>query len=168
MWVLRHAKAAPHGPEDHGRPLTGKGRRQAAEVERFLAESGTALGALPGLVLSSSALRALETAEVVVRALGDRAELVVDRRLYEADPDDVVDVLRTLAGEPTSVMVVGHNPTLHEFALALVGAADPHGRARLEKGFPTGALAVIRVPVARWAELSPGSGELATLFTPGR
>ena len=167
MWVLRHAKAAPHGPDDHGRPLAPKGRRQGVELERFLRESAGELGPLPRLVLSSSALRALETAELVLPALGD-AELLVDRRLYEADPDDVLAVLREVPDDVSSVMVVGHNPTLHDFALALVGPDDEKGRHRLEEGFPTGALAVVTSPADRWARLDSGEGALLTLFTPGR
>ena len=157
MWVLRHAKAAPHGPDDHSRPLAGKGRRQGAELEAFLRRSAGGVGPLPRLVLSSSALRALET-----------AELVVDRRLYEADPDDVIDVLRAVDDDVPSVMVVGHNPTLHDLALALVGPEDPTGRARLEEGFPTGALAALRSPTDRWARLQMAEGALLTLVSPGR
>jgi phosphohistidine phosphatase len=166
VWVLRHAKAAPHGPDDHLRPLTGKGRRQSAEVARLLEDAAPA--PTPELVLSSSAARARQTAELVLPALGERTELVVDGRLYQADPDDVIELLRAQPDDVRSVMVVGHNPTMHEVALELVGTADAAGRERLEQGFPTAALAVVRLPASSWAQLSPGTGELVELFTPGR
>jgi phosphohistidine phosphatase len=167
VWILRHAKAGAHGPDDHGRALTGKGRRQSAEVERFL--EGHALPApKPTLVLSSSARRARQTAELVLPGLGPEADLVVDRRLYNADPDDVVDVLREVPDEVSSVMIVGHNPTLHDLALELVGSRDQTGRDRLEGGFPTAALAVVNIAAPSWARLGPGTGELVGLLTPGR
>jgi len=168
VWVLRHAKASPHGPDDHSRPLGPKGRRQGAELEAFLRASAAELAPVPRLVLSSSALRALETAELVLPALGDDAELVVEPRLYEADADDVVNVVREVPDDVGSVMVVGHNPTLHDLALALVGAQDHQGRARLEEGFPTGALAAVRSPADRWSRLQMGEGDLLAMFTPGR
>jgi phosphohistidine phosphatase len=167
VWVLRHAKAGPHGPDDHGRPLTGKGWRQSEEVERFLEEASLGVP-LPEHVVTSSAKRARQTAELVRPALRPDVELVADRRLYQADSDDVVDVLRELPDEVRSVMVVGHNPTLHDLALELLGRADAAGRDRLEQGFPTGALAVVRLPAPSWAELEPGTGDLVELFTPGR
>ena len=167
VWILRHAKAEPHGPDDHSRALTGKGRRQSAEVERFL-EDHVRPVPKPTMVVSSSAQRARQTAELVLPGLDPATELVVDRRLYQADPDDVVDVLRELPDETSSVMVVGHNPTLHDLAFELVSDDDVDGRDRLEQGFPTAALAVVRAPAPSWARLGPGAGELVELFTPGR
>ena len=169
MWVLRHAKAAAHGPDDHGRSLAPKGRRQAGDVEKFLLDPERAPRPLPKFVLCSSALRALETAELVFPALGDDdLPFVVDRRLYQADPEDVVSIVRELDDDVPSVMVVGHNPTLHDLALELLTPEDEAGHARLDQGFPTAALAVVRLPAPRWAEASFGSGELVTVFTPHR
>jgi phosphohistidine phosphatase len=168
VWVLRHAKAGPHGPDDHERPLTGKGRRQAAEVERFLADPPPSAAPRPELVLSSSATRAVETAQLVLPALGEQARFVVDRRLYGADPDDVVAILRELPDDVRSVMVVGHNPTLEEVALELVDPDDATGRERLERGLPTGALAMVRMPAPSWSVVSPGTGSLVELIIPGR
>ena len=84
-----------------------------------------------------------------------------------ADADDVVEVIRELGGDAPSVLVVGHNPTFHELALLLLEPEDA-GRARLETGFPTAALAVVAVPTPSWARLSPGTGTLLELRTPDR
>ena len=94
-------------------------------------------------------------------------ELVVERRLYDADADDVAELLRERGPEERSVLVVGHNPTLHEFALLLVDPEDPE-RVRLEQGFPTAALAVVTVATPTWAQLSLGTGTLLDLRTPPR
>jgi phosphohistidine phosphatase len=166
VWVLRHAKAAPQGRDDHSRPLTARGRRQATEVGTYLAGAPVPDVDSPELVLSSSARRAVQTAELVVAELGGDVELVVEPRLYQADPDDVVDVLRELGSDPPSVLVVGHNPTVHELAFLLVDGDDGRGRSRLERGFPTAALAVIAVGATSWTGLSTGTGTLLDLHTP--
>jgi phosphohistidine phosphatase len=118
-------------------------------------------------VLSSSARRAVQTAELVMAQLASPVELVVERRLYSADADDVVEVIRELGGDASSVLVVGHNPTLHELALLLLEPGDA-GRAPLETRFPTAALAGVAVPTPSWARLSLGTGTLLELRTPDR
>ncbi|HXQ91195.1 MAG TPA: histidine phosphatase family protein [Acidimicrobiales bacterium] len=165
VWVLRHAKAARDGPDDHSRPLTARGRRQATEVGRAIAD-GPGSVVPPALVLCSSARRAVQSAQLVSAELDAGVELVVDGRLYRADPDDVIGVLRELGAEPSAVMVVGHNPTVHELALLLLEDDDTEGRARLERGFPTAAVAVVEVSASSWDRLSPGTGTLRELRTP--
>ena len=166
VWVLRHAKAEAHGPDDHGRALTGRGRRQASEVGDYLA--GAALPGVqrPRTVLCSSATRARQTAELAVDALGDDVDVRVEPALYGADPDDVLDVLRTLDDTVTSVLVVGHNPTLHELVVLLIDDALEDERARVEARFPTAALAVVGVPAPQWSRLALGTGRLVELRLP--
>jgi len=164
--VLRHAKAASQGPDDHGRALTARGRRQAAAVGGYVAGASVRGALAPALVLSSSARRAVETAEIVAAALDPPVELVVERALYSADVDDAVEIVRGLVDDAASVMVVGHNPTMHELALGLLDARDTAGRARLEGGFPTAALAVTAVPTDSWARVTLGSATLLALHTP--
>jgi phosphohistidine phosphatase len=166
VWVLRHAKAAAHGPDDHSRRLTARGTRQATEVGSYLARAPLAGFPVPELVLCSSARRAVQTAELVMSQLVTPVELAVERRLYSADADDVIEIVRDHGGDVPSVLVVGHNPTLQELALLLL-ERDDAGRARLEEGFPTAALAVVAVPVTSWARLTLGTGTLIELRTPG-
>jgi len=168
VWVLRHAKATAHGPDDHSRVLAPRGLRQATAVGRSVAADPVDGAPVPVLVLCSSARRAVQTAELVVAALADRTDLEVERGLYEADADDIVDRLRLVHDEVVSVMVVGHNPTLHDLALLLLDPQDAAGRSRLEAGFPTAALAVVGIPAPSWGKLSMGTGRLLALRTPGR
>jgi phosphohistidine phosphatase len=123
---------------------------------------------VPELVLTSSARRAVQTAELVVAALDPSVELIVEKALYGADADDVVEVIRNFGGDAASVLVVGHNPTVHELALVLLKSEDTDGRARLERGFPTAALAVSAVGTDSWAGLSMGTATLLELHTPER
>ncbi|HXW33262.1 MAG TPA: histidine phosphatase family protein [Acidimicrobiales bacterium] len=162
LWVLRHAKAeaALPGESDHPRKLTDRGKRQARKVRSEGVGLATAAGApLPGIVLTSSAARARETAELVLPALGG-AELEEEPSLYGADPDDVIELVRNRDDDSDSVMVVGHNPTLEDLVFMLVGGmrdeSDSAG-ARPFEGLRTGDLAVVLVDIASWSRLHIGT-----------
>ena len=127
VYLCRHAKAAP-GQPDEGRELTGKGRKQAAELGERLA----ALSDPPAIVLTSPLVRARQTAEAIATATG--APLAVERRL---SPGATVDDLReALADRQGPVATVGHQPDCSEIALAVTGA-DP--------GFKPGAMAELEL-----------------------
>jgi phosphohistidine phosphatase len=170
VWVLRHAKAVAHseGDDDRSRPITARGRRQGAALEHHLAEVLASGAPTPGAVLCSSAVRARQTAEAVLPALAGDVELSFEGELYGADPDDIVTRLRMVPHSMHCVMVVGHNPTLHELVMALLDPDDHDGCARVEDGFPTAALALVALPADRWTDVTPGSGRLLELFVPPR
>jgi len=169
VWVLRHAKAAPEKPggDDHSRPLAPRGHRQGAALRARLPDLATGDRPLPSLVLCSTARRARQTADDVIGALGPDVIVDVERSLYTAGSGDVVERLRLVPDGVVSVMVVGHNPTLHELGFDLVAASDA-GRHRLDEGFPTAALAVVGLDIGEWTELAPGSGRLEELVVPER
>lgn len=168
LWLLRHAKAAddpPPGGSDHERPLAPRGRRDAAALGRRLGAGDLGFGAvdLPDLVLTSSAARTVETAQLVAGAHG----VPIDRRrrLYYGSPDDVLAEIRTIDDGVRSLMVVGHNPATHSLALELLGDDDAVGRATLAS-FPTCACAVFDVGRARWRDAAPGEVALRGFVRP--
>ena len=156
LLLLRHAKSSwkNAGLDDHDRPLKKRGRRDAPRMGRLLVAEGLA----PGLILTSSALRASETAAAVATACGKSAGLRSFRELYLAEPDDYALLLRELPDSNERVMVVGHNPTLEELLELLTGARET---------MPTAALALIELPIERWGELAlDGSARLVRLWRP--
>jgi phosphohistidine phosphatase len=164
LWLLRHAKTVPDPPPgktDHERPLAPRGRRDADALARRLEDDRLGFRArdLPGLVLCSTAVRTVQTAERVVPGLGD-PPVDYRRALYDASPDDVIDELRSLDDEVDTVMVVGHNPTAQILAVSMEKKRDDR------RTFPTCALAVYRLPVKKWAEVEQGTGTLLGLFVP--
>jgi phosphohistidine phosphatase len=170
VWVLRHAKAAPGEPggDDRSRPLTARGHRQGAALRARLPELAASERPLPTLVLCSTARRARQTAEEVLDGLGPGTRIELEPLLYTADAGAVVERLRLVPDEVVSVMVVGHNPTLHELCFDLVAAEDEVSRRRLDDGFPTAALAVVGIDAPVWAELVAGAGHLEELVVPER
>jgi phosphohistidine phosphatase len=164
LWLLRHAKTVPDPPPgktDHERPLAPRGRRDADALARRLEADrlGFEVGDLPGLVLCSTAVRTVQTAERVVPGLGD-PPVEYRRALYDASPDGVLDELRMVDDDVTSVMVVGHNPTAQSLAVSMQDEPDER------RAFPTCALVVYRLPVKHWAKVAEGTGTLLGLFSP--
>ena len=125
LHLLRHGKSSwkDGALDDHDRPLSKRGRRAAAVLADHLARSGLA----PDLVLCSSALRARQTFDLIARALKP-PRVIVERALYEAGPRRLLRYLRELPESAQCVLLVGHNPALHELALTL---ADTPSRSRL-------------------------------------
>ncbi|QWZ07045.1 histidine phosphatase family protein [Nocardioides panacis] len=146
--LLRHAKSdwSTPGQPDRDRPLSGRGRRQAPEAGRWLAEHGP----VPDLVVVSPAVRARRTWDLVAAELPGTPPTRVEDRVYAASPAELLAVLADLPEATATVLLVGHNPGLEELVEHLTGE---HVR------LPTSALAVLDVP-APWSALGPGAGTL--------
>ena len=159
--MLRHAASRGGGPTtpDHDRPLAPDGRRAARRVGGFLRR----VERQPVVILCSTAQRAQQTADLVAAALG-HVEIVLDAGLYEADAADLLRTVQRVPAGATAVMVVGHNPGMHELALELTESAGGVDDPRLA-AFPAGALACIATPT-RWSELRPGAASLEWLVLP--
>jgi phosphohistidine phosphatase len=157
LLVLRHATAAGEpGVNDLRRPLTGRGRRNAAEAGRWL----LAQGIIPDRVLCSTAERTRQTWARLSAELGaaaDRSTVTFDRRVYDAGAMALLYLAAEQPDEAAVVLTVGHNPASHQLVAELTGRRD--------FGFPPCALAVIKL-TGSWADTAPGDGQLATLWTP--
>ena len=136
LYLLRHAKSSWDDPElaDHERPLSARGRRAADAIGNYLREHGIE----PELVLCSSAARTRET----LARIGLSGE--VERELYGASANELLARVRELSPRLESVLLIGHNPGMHDLALALTG--EPADK------YPTGALATIEL--AGWTARS--------------
>ncbi|GAA3247712.1 SixA phosphatase family protein [Nonomuraea helvata] len=147
--VLRHAKA-DHilGLADRERPLTGRGERDAKRAGDEIRAAGLA----PDVVLCSPAVRTRRTAEIAF----PEVEISYERDIYEAYPEDLFEVVRRADPELGTVVLCGHNPGVHELALALAGG---------DYVFRPGAFAVIELEPA-WEDLWPGQGRLVTHWDP--
>jgi phosphohistidine phosphatase len=162
LWLLRHAKSAwdRPGTDDQDRPLSPRGERDAERMRRYLDDEHTG----PALVLCSSAIRARRTLEVVAPALRGEPDIRIEPELYTFDATVLLARLRAIgaAGEP--VMLVGHNPAIHELALDIVGSGE--GLAAMSAKYPTGALAEIEVAGDTWGTLEERMGRLLRFVRP--
>jgi phosphohistidine phosphatase len=163
LWLLRHAKSSWDDPDlpDRLRPLAPRGVRAAGAVAGHLRATAVA----PDLVLCSPARRAVQTWEGVAPGVPGGTPVEIDEAIYHADGDELFARLRDVPSRIGSVLLVGHNPGLHDLAVDLVGSGDAGLRARLFTKFPTGALATLEVP-GDWQGLTWGAASLLAFVVP--
>jgi phosphohistidine phosphatase len=167
LLLLRHAKSSwdEGSLSDHARPLNTRGRRAADAM----AEQMRGLGLAPDVVLVSSARRTLQTLESL-QPLEDSPIVEVLDALYLAPWETLRNALRQVPDTARSVLLIAHNPGLHDLAMALGGvdpAAPPASpmAERLARDYPTGALAEFAV-AGRWSELDGGGARLVRFLCP--
>jgi phosphohistidine phosphatase len=154
LHLLRHAKSSwDESVEDHERALSRRGREAARRVGESLP---AALGALD-LVLCSTALRTRETAELALAGFSLR--VLHQDALYLAGCAALLRHLRGIDEGAGAVLVIGHNPGLHELALALASPDSPRYRALAAGKFPTTARASFAVE-SPWARLGQSPNAL--------
>lgn len=161
LGLLRHAKADfdDAGTRDFDRGLSERGRRGAALIGRHIAEQAIDWDR----VIASPAERVRRTIEATALAL----EPIFDERAYLAEPAALIDMLRTAPDEAAAILLVGHNPGLHELLFWL---ADPDDESALiaqaSDEFPTAAFALLELEIDDWAGLAPGCGKLIRFTRP--
>jgi phosphohistidine phosphatase len=185
LMLLRHAKTERDSPSgnDRDRRLTERGREDAPTLGRYIAANRLA----PQCVLVSPATRARETWELLKEELPGQPRHEMIEQLYGADTAELLHIVRVaqqLAGGSAAdrLMIVGHNPGLHEFALALTWSSDGKSaqasstKASLTKdsashraladNLPTSGLVMISFAIDDWADVSFGRGRLERLVSP--
>lgn len=156
LLLLRHGKSSWDNIylSDYERPLKERGRRDARRMGRLLRQMALA----PDLIVTSSAERALATAERTALACDFEGEIRPTRELYHADPETYLAVLAELPDEFERVLVVGHNPGLENLVEDLIGEW---------RRMPTAALAQVALPVEKWRDLNDAAqGRLVNLWYP--
>lgn len=162
--LLRHAKTErdAHSGKDHDRRLDERGHHDGAEIGRWLAAENYR----PDLVLVSDAARAQETWELVRPAIPSAPARHL-AELYGADPSELLRAIHgTAKADPKCLMIIAHNPGLHELALALIAGGDADGRRALDANLPTSGVAVIDFKIDDWDDIGFRGGQLARFASP--
>jgi phosphohistidine phosphatase len=163
LYLLRHAKSSWDELDlpDHDRPLSPRGRVAARRMASHMRKAKVQ----PGLVLCSSAVRAQQTYKAIAPVLGPSVKVSVEDALYGASSADLLERLRALPEQVGAVLMIGHNPGMHELVIDLAGDGEPAAVAQVAEKFPTGSLATLKGP-DRWSELAPGQAFLESLAVP--
>jgi len=166
LMLLRHAKTehdAPSG-QDQDRRLDDRGRLDAAAVGGWIGRHPP----LPDAVLVSTAVRTQQTWEIVREALKTHTPRVKSlAELYGADPAQLLQIIRMAeATDPKRLMVIGHNPGMHELALALAGSGEAAAKKALEDNLPTTGLAIFDFAIEDWNEVAFRRGKLVHFTSP--
>ena len=161
LLLLRHGKSDWNTDKsDFNRPLQDRGKRAAQRMGVWLATNDL----VPDYVISSPAERALVTAEKCCKAMGQGADNIVQQqKIYLADADDLLEVLRQIPTEASRVLLVGHNPGLEELLLSLTAAeVEPAEDGKL---LATATLAILEID-EDWSDLKQNSARLVKLIRP--
>ncbi len=156
LLILRHAKSSwkDEALSDHDRPLNKRGKRDAPRMRELVREKGLT----PDLILSSTARRALATAEAAAETCGYDGDVRGLHGLYSFGPEPYLAALIGLPDHCECVMLVGHNPAMEELLEVLTGEY---------LRFPTAALAHVELPVDHWQDLDEEiEGKLIDLWRP--
>lgn len=169
LMLLRHAKTETDAPSgrDQDRRLDERGHRDAAEIGGWIAGHPP----FPETVLVSHATRARQTWDLAWEAMKDRVpapQVEILPELYGAEPGQILETIRsaTVAADPKQLLLVGHNPGLHEIALMLIGGGDPAGARAIADNLPTAGLAVFDFDVEDWGDVGYRRGRLAQFVSP--
>jgi len=162
LHLLRHAKSSRKDPtlEDHERPLSKRGRAAAKAMARYMERTKIA----PDIVLCSTAVRAKQTLDPIAKRLRP-AKVVFEDGIYEVPESKLWKHLRALPERAQTVLMIGHNPGLHDLALALADAGSHNHLPFSEGKFPTGALATFSFD-GKWKDLRPHGAQLIALIQP--
>ena len=161
LGLLRHAKSDwdDISLRDYDRGLNDRGKRGAAVMGGHIRAHGVAWD----LLLASPAERVKRTLDATRLKIPTRWE----ERVYLADSDALIELLRGLDGDPSAVLLAGHNPGLQELIFDLVA---PEHENRLfdiaAEKYPTATFAVLELAIDRWADCQPGCGTLVHLARP--
>jgi phosphohistidine phosphatase len=173
LMLLRHAKTehdAPSG-QDQDRRLDDRGRLDAAAVGGWIGRHPP----LPDAVLVSTAVRARQTWEIAGQAIKEvlrkpaaakwQVELLDE--IYGAEPAQLLRIVRMAeVGDPGILMLVGHNPGMHELALMLTGSGDAAAKKAIENNLPTAGLAILDFAIDDWSAVSFRGGKLVRFTSP--
>jgi phosphohistidine phosphatase len=168
LMLLRHAKTENDAPggRDQDRRLDDRGRLDAAEIGKWMARHPP----FPDSVLVSPAVRSHQTWELAWDSMKDtmpQPKVELPAELYGADPSALLQIIYSVAtDDPQRLLLVGHNPGLHELAFGLTGSGNAAARAALADNLPTSGLAVIDFDTDDWRDVSFRGGRLELFISP--
>ena len=153
LFIIRHAKSSwdASNIDDFERPLNDRGKRDAPRMGKRLKEKDIQ----PTLLLSSPAKRALSTAKGIAKVLKyPKDDIKTDRRLYHADEETMLTVVRELKEKQDVVMIFSHNPGLTEFVNSLMD-----GELDIDN-VPTCGVVAFKLDLDTWKDVDWGKGKL--------
>ncbi|HEY6862210.1 MAG TPA: histidine phosphatase family protein [Pseudolabrys sp.] len=164
LLLFRHAKAerSEPGMQDRDRRLIERGCKEAAKVGAYMASHAL----IPDRVMTSPSARTQETWKFAATAFRRPPVATSVERLYNATAHDIFSVVKETGATTHTLLIIGHNPGLHELALMLIASGDIEAREQLREKLPTSGLAIIDFALDDWSKLHPQCGRLGRFVTP--
>ena len=164
LLLFRHAKAtrSGRGIEDRPRALVDRGRKDSAIIGAYLAADAL----IPDRMLVSPAVRTQETWKFAAPEFPTITDAHTVEQLYDATPEAIMAAIKETPAFVHSLLIIAHNPGLHELALMLVASGNAKARARLKEKLPTAGLVIIDFAFDDWRQLRREAGRLERYVTP--
>ena len=167
IYLLRHTKAgwSESSTDDIARALNQQGRENAVQIGQHLSKNKIS----PDLILCSNATRAQETLSFIRPFLPENQAIQVLESLYLASSETLLHYLTNLDEEVKSVLIVAHNPGLHELAIHLAGRENIGTSLllnRIMQRFPSGAFTTVQNQPELWSELNQSESTLVDFVCP--
>jgi phosphohistidine phosphatase len=155
IYLLRHGKSSwkDESLSDIERPLNGRGKRASETMGALVKREKV----MVDLVLSSSAVRARQTTECLLAAANISTEVRFDERIYEAEVQRLLEIVKQIENTKKSVLLVGHNPGFEEFLEWLTGIFET---------MPTATLAKVVLKASSWSGVREKAGTLEWIVKP--
>ncbi len=162
IFLMRHSKAGQTDKymlNDHERPLTEKGEQLVPELADYFNKHYKDFP--PQLIISSTALRAKQTAELFKNnfKLGE-PEIKEFQELYITGVDEILSVIHNIDNKIDSILMVSHNPGLHTFAIHFAKDGDKHKFREMRSNFPPGSFAAFQIDCDNWYEVNENTATL--------
>ncbi len=156
LLIMRHAKSSWKEKElpDHDRPLKKRGRKDIANMAKILKKKAL----VPDFILSSTAVRAKDTASLMAEKLNYKGKLELVENFYMAEPETYIKKIATVPEKVENLLIIGHNPGLEGLVMTLGDKIA---------SLPTGSIAKIYLFIDKWSELTTETdGEINHLWLP--
>ena len=157
--LIRHAKSSWDDSfiKDHDRTLSERGLNDAPLVGKFLNKKNI----IPDLILTSTAKRASNTAELILNEIDDKnVKIKYDKNIYLTGPGKIIDIISNIENDIKILVVVGHNPDMQMLVERLTNKHFPHLK------FSTAGVAIIDFEIESWNEIKTTHGVLEIFLTP--
>tara|TARA_Y100001934_G_C12332329_1_gene765766 strand:- start:829 stop:1326 length:498 start_codon:yes stop_codon:yes gene_type:complete len=154
--LFRHGKSDWNAnyESDHNRPVSKRGTKAAKKMGRYLSN----IDQVPDLIISSTALRARNTAEIAINAGKWSSKLVLEKQIYESNVETLISIISKQSNEYNSICLVGHEPTFSSF----IERCNNSTWSR----FPTASMAQINFNINSWYDIDLKFGSLVWLIRP--
>lgn len=155
--IVRHAKSVQHGyDQDYERTLTDRGQNDAERISLEMVKAQL----VPDLIIASPAKRTTQTARIYATAFRyPAADIRYVKKMYSGMvAPTFIEMLQELEDRYTTVMAVGHNPTVYYYLESLL--------PEFSLDVPTCSTVVIEFEIDKWSELTGHSGKMTHRWIP--
>lgn len=163
IYLIRHAKSDWEAPFqiDLDRPISERGKKNAKELRNFLHEKKINFD----ISYISHSKRTLETYSILKKENLFK-EIKISKEVYEASPERLFELVKNTPDEKNSILFLGHNPDLEDFANELILRKNINSDFSLFQKFTTSAVICLNLKITSWKHIHTEAAKIQFFWTP--